>query len=211
MAVAFRTKHLGPDHAVADVALLVDVALHRRLGKARPAAAGIELGVGFEQRLPAAGADVGAGALLMLIFAGERPLGRLLAQHRILHRRQFLAPLRLALLDLAGHGSGVGHGASLLNVFKRRSSPALIRGRGTGSREDKAPTNNDQLANNALVSDLRAAYQRRLLDVVVREKLLQVLDLRNVVVGNIGLVRVQRQVILMIGFLKTLAALSWAI
>src|SRR6266478_8684489 len=79
MAVAFRTKHLGPDHAVADVAFLVDMALGRRLGKARPAAAGIELGVGFEQRLPTAGADVGAGPLLMLIFAGERPLGRLLA------------------------------------------------------------------------------------------------------------------------------------
>src|SRR5258705_6368929 len=53
--------------------------------------------------------------------------------------------------------------------------------------------------NNALVGDLRAAYQRRLLDVVVRENLLQVLDLLNVVIGNIGLVRVQRQVILMIG------------
>src|SRR5258708_7595258 len=114
MAVAFRTKHLGPDHAVARVALLVDVAFSRRLGKARPAAAGIELGVGFEQRLPAAGASVGAGALLMLIFSGERPLGRLLPQYRKLHRRQFLAPLRLALLDLAGHRLGVGHGASLL-------------------------------------------------------------------------------------------------
>src|SRR5258705_11837529 len=50
MAVAFRTKHPGPAHAVTDVALLVDVAVHRRLGKARPAAAGTELGVGFEHR-----------------------------------------------------------------------------------------------------------------------------------------------------------------
>src|SRR6266851_6639552 len=44
MAVALRAQHFGPDHAMADVALLVDVALQRRLGKARPAAAGIELG-----------------------------------------------------------------------------------------------------------------------------------------------------------------------
>src|ERR1700686_3983897 len=90
------------------------MALRSGLGKARPAAAGFELGVGFEQRLPAAGTDIGAGPLLMLVVAGERPLGRLLAQYRILHRRQFLAPLRLALLDLAGHRLGVGHGASLI-------------------------------------------------------------------------------------------------
>src|SRR3981189_470990 len=90
MAVALRAQHLGPDHAVADVAFLVDMALQRRLGKARPAAAGIELGVGFEQRLAAAGAGVGAGPLLMLVFAGERPFRRLLAQYRILHRRQCL-------------------------------------------------------------------------------------------------------------------------
>src|SRR5260370_27095732 len=36
------------------------------------------------------------------------------------------------------------------------------------------------------VGDLCAAHQRRLLDVVVRENLLQALDLRNVVIGNIG-------------------------
>ena len=68
----------------------------RGRGEARPAAAGIELGVGFEQRLPAAGADIGARPVLVLVFAGERPLGRLLAQHRVLHRRQFLAPLGVA-------------------------------------------------------------------------------------------------------------------
>src|SRR6478609_1963364 len=100
MAVAFRAQHLGADHAVADVALLVDMAVQRGRGKARPAAAGIELGVGFEQRLAAAGAGIGALAMLMLIFAGEGPLGRLLAQHRVLHRRQLLAPIGLALDDL---------------------------------------------------------------------------------------------------------------
>src|SRR5258705_13573346 len=129
MAVALRAQHFGPDHAVADVVLLVDVALQRGLGKTRPSAAGIELGVGFEQRLSAAGAGIGAWRLLMLVFAGERPLGRLLAQHRILPRRQFLAPFRLALLDLAGHRLGVGHGASLnyetaVSWWLLRCSPA---------------------------------------------------------------------------------------
>src|SRR4051812_20955252 len=73
MAVAFRAQHLGAGHAVADIPLLVDMAFDRRLGKARPAAAGIELGVGLEQSLPATGAGIGALAVLMFVFAGKRP------------------------------------------------------------------------------------------------------------------------------------------
>src|SRR6201996_7739355 len=100
MTIAARAQHFGADHAVAHVAFLVDTAFGCRLGEARPAAAGIELGIGLEQRLSAAGADIGARAMLMLVFAGEGPFGRLLAQHRVLHRRQFLAPLGFALFDL---------------------------------------------------------------------------------------------------------------
>src|SRR5579859_2120943 len=99
MAGAFRAQDFGADHAVRVILLLVDMALHRRLGEARPAAAGIELGIGLEQRLPAAGADIGPGLGLIFILARERALGRLFAQDRILHRRQFLAPLGLALHD----------------------------------------------------------------------------------------------------------------
>ena len=60
MAIAFRAQDLGANHAVGDVAFLVDMAVRGRRGETRPAAAGIELGVGFEQRLPAAGAGIGA-------------------------------------------------------------------------------------------------------------------------------------------------------
>src|SRR4051812_9481308 len=67
MAVAVRAQHLGPDHAVADVALFIDMAFDRGRGEARPAAAGIEFCVGFEQRLAATGAGVSAVALLMLV------------------------------------------------------------------------------------------------------------------------------------------------
>src|ERR1700733_3161980 len=112
VTIAARAQHFGSDHAVADVALLVDMALRRGRGKARPAAAGIEFGIGFKQRLSAAGAGVNAGPVLVLVFAGARPFGRFLAQHRILHRRQFLPPLGFALLDFAGHRFGIGHGAS---------------------------------------------------------------------------------------------------
>src|SRR5690348_15335035 len=95
MAVAFRTQHLGANHAVAAVALLVDMTVDRRRGETRPAAARVELGIGFEQRLSAAGADIDSLAVLVLVFAGKRTLGRLLAQHGVLHRRQVLAPFAL--------------------------------------------------------------------------------------------------------------------
>src|SRR5579864_8287163 len=78
VAGAVRAKHFGADHAVARVRLLVDMVFVGRLGEARPAAAGVELGVGFEQGLAAAGADIAARTMLMLILAGEGALGRLL-------------------------------------------------------------------------------------------------------------------------------------
>ena len=50
--------------------------------------------------------------MVVLIFAREGTLGRLLAQHRVLHRRQFAPPLLFALDDLVVGGLrlGVGHG-----------------------------------------------------------------------------------------------------
>src|SRR6516225_285393 len=113
VARAVRAQDFGPHHAVTMVGLFVDMTLHRWLREARPAAAGIELGVGLEQRLPATGADICAGALLMLVFARERPLGRLFAQDRVLHWRQFLAPLGLALFDFAWCRLGVSHRTSI--------------------------------------------------------------------------------------------------
>src|SRR6266403_4383119 len=70
------------------------------------------------------------------------------------------------------------------------------------SREADAGSREEDTVNSLKspsVGHLGAAHQRRFLDVVLGENLLQVLDLRNVVIGNIGLVGVQRQVVLMIG------------
>ena len=75
MTLAAGAKHLGSDHAMAEIALLLDMAFGSRRGKTRPAAAGIEFGVRLEQRLAAAGANIGARALLMFVFARERPFG----------------------------------------------------------------------------------------------------------------------------------------
>src|SRR5262249_36227929 len=93
MAAATRTEDFGTDHAVAEITRLIDMAGDRRTGEARPAASGVELGIGFKKRLPATGADVSARPVLMLVLAGKRPLGRLLAQDRVLHGCQFFAPL----------------------------------------------------------------------------------------------------------------------
>src|SRR6516165_2330425 len=101
MAAAARTEDLGADHAVAEITLLMDMVLDGRTAEARPAASGVELGIGFKQRLPATGTDISARPVLMLALAGKRPLGRLLAQHRVLHGCQFFAPLGFALDELA--------------------------------------------------------------------------------------------------------------
>src|SRR6185437_14061507 len=131
MARAFRAQDLGADHAVTMVLLLVDMAFRGRLGEARPAAAGIELGIGLEQGLPTAGADIGAGLGLILILARERPLGRLLAQDRVLHRRQFLAPLGFALDDFVGY-FGVRHGCSFGRMIRKKPTPHSDSGVGRG-------------------------------------------------------------------------------
>src|SRR5689334_13084972 len=99
------------------------MALDCRRGEAWPSAAGVELGVGFEQHVAAAGADIGAGTVVVLIFAGEGTLGRLLAQHRVLHRRQFAPPLLFALDDLVvgDFRSGIGHGSPVFLMISRIS------------------------------------------------------------------------------------------
>src|ERR1700682_5300460 len=70
------------------------------------------------------------------------------------------------------------------------------------SREADAGSREEDTVNSLKspsVGHLSAAHQRRFLEVVLRENLLQVLDLGNVVIGNIGLVGVQRQIVLVIG------------
>src|SRR5581483_6515533 len=50
----------------------------------------------------AAGAEVVARLPDVLVLAGERPLGAVLAKHVVLDRRQLRAPLGVGLLDLLG-------------------------------------------------------------------------------------------------------------
>src|SRR5205823_3717157 len=88
------------------------------LVEARPAGAGLELGVRVEQRRATTRAVVHPVVLDVDVLAGERRLGGLLAQHRVLVGRELLTPLLVGLLDLLrvlrhfSSGSGPGRGNS---------------------------------------------------------------------------------------------------
>src|SRR5688500_10742221 len=71
MALAARAGHFGADHAAGRVAMLADRAVPGRPHEAGPARAAVKLVPALEQRLPAPGADVRAGRLVLLVLAGE--------------------------------------------------------------------------------------------------------------------------------------------
>src|SRR5690606_19285752 len=109
----------GADHAVRGVDVLRDRAALGRFDEARPAGAGIELVVAFEQGLAAPGTHVLAGSLVLLVLPGEGALGSTLAQHGVLLGRQPLAPLSVGKADLL-----VAH-RSLLSPLYGAAPPSL--------------------------------------------------------------------------------------
>ena len=101
--VADVTQDFRAHHAMTAVDAFGHVRRIERLEIAGPAAAGVELGVGFKQRRVAADAGIGAGFMVIPEVAGERALGGRMAGHLkgqglgvFLH--QPLAPLRLVEL-----------------------------------------------------------------------------------------------------------------
>src|SRR5262249_2601411 len=78
MAAAAAAMHLGADHAPTAIGGALDRA-RLRIVKTRPAGAAVELGLGDEQRLAAAGAGERAGTLLVIERATARPFGAVLA------------------------------------------------------------------------------------------------------------------------------------
>src|SRR5690606_10825313 len=115
--LAPRADDFGSGHAVRCVAVLLDRVIARRLDEARPSGARVEFVVALEQRLPAAGAEVLARGLVLLILAGEGALGAALAQHGILLRRQPLAPFGVGEVDLL-----VGHHDLLSGEYRSATS-----------------------------------------------------------------------------------------
>src|SRR5262249_46468665 len=88
MSAAARAVHFGARHAVAAVLGRRDGGLIVRCEKARPPGPALELGVGVEQRLAAAGALEGAVALFAIQRTRAARLGGVLAQDAERFRRQ---------------------------------------------------------------------------------------------------------------------------
>src|SRR3546814_19142676 len=88
MGVAACAQRLVAAHEEAAVLFLRDRAGRDRLEEAGPAGAAVELRLGAEQRVAAAGADIGALVLAGVVLTGEGALGPLEAADAELFRRQ---------------------------------------------------------------------------------------------------------------------------
>src|SRR4051812_31229168 len=99
---ASRAHDFGAHHEVRAVLAGLDGLAEHRVGEARPAGAGLELRVGAEQRVAAAGAAVDAVALLVDVLALPRALRGGVAQDVVLVGVELLAPLLVGLCDLLG-------------------------------------------------------------------------------------------------------------
>src|SRR6185437_10077684 len=100
MRLAAAAQHLGAPHEEAAISLGVDAILGDRLIEARPACAAIEFRLRGEELLAAADAGIGAGAMLVPIFAGESALGAFLARDAELLGRKLCLPFRIGFLGL---------------------------------------------------------------------------------------------------------------
>src|SRR5258708_39240603 len=96
MAAALLAVNFGANHEEAAVLGGGDGVRHR-LEEARPAGAAVELRIGGEQCLSAAGAHKRALAVFLVERAGTGTLGAVLAQHAVLLGRERTAPFSLAL------------------------------------------------------------------------------------------------------------------
>src|SRR5262249_8065871 len=114
VAAAAAAVHFRARHAEAAVGRGLDRA-RDRIVEARPAGAALELGLGNEQRLIAAGAGEGARTLLVVERAAAGRFRAVPAHDRILLRCEQAAPFLLGAGDRIGLGGGFGvHGVSSL-------------------------------------------------------------------------------------------------
>src|SRR5690606_29142870 len=100
----------------------------RRIEKARPARAGLELGVRIEQRQITADAVEYAVAVIVPERAGERALGAALTGDAVLFLVELRAPLGIGFDDLVHQALRVS-GCNLIKVGGRHSSPTRRRRR----------------------------------------------------------------------------------
>src|SRR5690606_41814028 len=95
MTAAVAALHLGADHAVGAVLVLFALRPLERLVEARPSGPRLVLGVRREQGLAAAGASIGALAVLVPVLAREGALGAALTEDVILLEAELLTPFEI--------------------------------------------------------------------------------------------------------------------
>ena len=122
MCIAVGAAHLDSPHAVGIILVRDHRALGRCRGEARPAGAGVELGVGAEQRGSATDAAIHAVALVVVVSMTESPFRSVLAGNMELLRRKLFAPLRLGYRKFGGvsvgYFVGFAHGWNTFPVIR---------------------------------------------------------------------------------------------
>ena len=84
MPIALAAARFDAAHAVRMIGIFLDRAVPNGLIEARPAAAGIEFGIGHKERIAATGAAIQSEAMLMQMRPGAGALGAMLAQDSVL-------------------------------------------------------------------------------------------------------------------------------
>jgi len=154
MGVAAAAGDRVPRHPIAIVTGFRHVFPRNRLPEARPAGAGVELGLRAEQRRIAADAAEEAALMQVPCGAAEGTLGAGAARHFVGDRRKLTPPLGVGLDDARdGHLAGFvamdvklddGHAAWSIrrgDLFRRKDRPASQSqvGRATRRRNNQCP------------------------------------------------------------------------
>jgi hypothetical protein len=103
MGAAAVAHHLGPAHAVGIIRGGLDLFFLERGVKARPTASRVILGLGAEELVPAAYAQIDALVVEIPITAGKGALGALLAGNRELLGGEKFAPFFVGFFDFLAH------------------------------------------------------------------------------------------------------------
>src|SRR5208337_617491 len=96
MGLALIAHDLHPLHAMAGIGHFADSLAIDRFPETRPAGAGIELGLGIEQRCAAADATIGPVFMAIPIVTAERRFRSLATRHVELLGRKPFSPLLVA-------------------------------------------------------------------------------------------------------------------
>lgn len=98
MGIAYIAQHLDTLHAIGFVQYVSDYIFLHRLGKGRPARAGVELQSGVEQFRAAANAGVYTWLMRFAVLAAERRFSPMISRDAKLFWRQDLFPFGFCLV-----------------------------------------------------------------------------------------------------------------